>query len=226
MPKVPRMANGARTDAAQLKVAMTFLLTQPGIPFIYYGDEIGMRDVPIPADRVQDPAEKQQPGLGLGRDPERTPMQWSAEPNGGFTTGVPWLPVAADVQQVNVASEGADSSSTLALYQRLLELREEEPALSRGTFRMLPRQGDVLAFVRQDASRGRYLVLVNVGAKPATFALTRATVRQLTDAGKRTSTPVAGTHARASGSGSADAMTLDRVSLAANEAVIIALMAH
>ena len=69
------------------------LLTLRGTPTIYYGDEIGMRDVPIPPERVQDPWEKNEPGLGLGRDPERTPMQWDGRPKAGFTTGEPWLPL-------------------------------------------------------------------------------------------------------------------------------------
>ena len=55
------------------------LLTLRGTPTLYYGDEIGMHDVPIPPERVQDPLEQNVPGLGLGRDPERTPMQWDAD---------------------------------------------------------------------------------------------------------------------------------------------------
>jgi len=74
-----------RVGAEQARVAAVLLLTLRGTPTLYYGDEIGMRDVPIPPDRVQDPFEKNVPGLGLGRDPERTPMQWSAAPHAGFS---------------------------------------------------------------------------------------------------------------------------------------------
>ena len=81
------------------------LLTLRGTPTLYYGDEIGMRDVPIPPERVQDPLEKSVPGIGLGRDPERTPMQWSAAPQAGFSTAEPWLPLAEDFAQVNVAAQ-------------------------------------------------------------------------------------------------------------------------
>ncbi len=73
----PRIAS--RVGAAQARVAAMLLLTLRGTPTLYYGDELGMQDVPIPPRPVQDPWEKNEPGLGLGRDPERTPMQWDAE---------------------------------------------------------------------------------------------------------------------------------------------------
>ena len=82
----PRIAS--RIGAAQARVAAMLLLTLRGTPTLYYGDEIGMHNVPIPPDRVQDPFEKNVPGLGLGRDPARTPMQWSAAPNAGFTSAI------------------------------------------------------------------------------------------------------------------------------------------
>ena len=208
-----RLATRLGPDAA--RAAAVLLLTLPGTPTIYYGDELGMQNGVIPPNLVQDPAEKQQPGLGLGRDPERTPMQWTASPNGGFTTGTPWLPVAATTQQVNVASEQGDSSSTLVLYERLLQLRNAELALNHGTFRLLPRQGNVIAHLRQHGN-GRFLVLVNVGATPASYALASADVKRMTNKREK-ATVVAGTHVRPPGA----ALTLDSVSLAANEAVVI-----
>ena len=74
----PRIAS--RVGAAQARVAAMLLLTLRGTPTLYYGDELGMHDVTIPPERVQDPFEKNVPGLGLGRDPERTPMQWDGSP--------------------------------------------------------------------------------------------------------------------------------------------------
>src|SRR6202011_6007419 len=82
----------SRIGSAQARVAAMLLLTLRGTPTIYQGEEIGMTDVPIPQDQVRDPWEKNVPGLGLGRDPVRTPMLWSGELHGGFTTGKPWLP--------------------------------------------------------------------------------------------------------------------------------------
>ena len=111
-----------RVGAAQARVAAMLLLTLRGTPTMYYGDEIGMHDVQIPPEPVQDPSSAHVPGLGLGRDPERTPMQWDAGPNAGFTTGrtgCRWPTITTR----NVAAEHADPRSMLALYRRLIALR-------------------------------------------------------------------------------------------------------
>src|SRR5207237_8312305 len=100
--------------------AAMLLLTLRGTPTIYYGDEIGMSNVPIPPDRVQDPFEKNVPGLGLGRDPCRTPMQWDDSPHAGFSTAASWLPVSDDYNVVNVRAEAADPQSILTLYPLFL----------------------------------------------------------------------------------------------------------
>ncbi len=78
----PRIAS--RVGPAQARIAMMLLLTLRGTPTLYYGDEIGMHDGHIPPEHVYDPVEKNMPGLGLGRDPERTPMQWDSSQNAGF----------------------------------------------------------------------------------------------------------------------------------------------
>src|SRR5262249_13091708 len=88
-----------RVGQAQARVAAMLLLTLRGTPTLYYGDELGMPDVPIPSERVQDPFEKNVPGRGLGRDPERTPMPWRSGPGAGFTTGDPWLPLGDDAER-------------------------------------------------------------------------------------------------------------------------------
>jgi alpha-glucosidase len=158
----------SRVGAAQARVAAMLLLTLRGTPTMYSGDELGMRDVPVPADRVRDPFERNVPGLGLGRDPVRTPMQWGPGPAAGFTTGEPWLPLAADAAEVNVEAQRADPRSLLALYRRLLALRRAEPALSVGAFSPLRASGDLLAWVRKEGDR-RFLVVLNLGHEPAAF---------------------------------------------------------
>jgi alpha-glucosidase len=158
----------SRVGPAQARVAAMLLLTLRGTPTVYYGDEIGMHDVDIPPDRVQDPWEKNLPGRGLGRDPERTPMQWSAEPAAGFTTGEPWLPVADDFASNNVQAQRVDPGSMLALHRALLDLRRREPALHVGGWAPTDAGGDVLAYTRSHGGT-RFLVALNLGSEPASL---------------------------------------------------------
>ena len=159
-----------RVGPAQARVAAMLLLTLRGTPTMYYGDEIGMYDVPIPVQQVQDPFEKNVPGLGLGRDPERTPMQWSNDEQAGFTTGKPWLPIAGDHPTINVVLERDSPTSILTLYRRLIELRRAEPALSVGEFAPLPGDDDLMAYIRKTDER-RLLVVLNLSAKPQSFSI-------------------------------------------------------
>jgi alpha-glucosidase len=157
----------SRVGPAQARVAAMLLLTLRGTPTLYYGDEIGMHDVAIPPGKVQDPFEKNVPGKGLGRDPERTPMQWSAAKNAGFTPGEPWLPIAEDYAKVNVEAERDDPDSILTLYSRLIGLRRGETALEVGRFEPVEADGDVLAYIRR-ARKGEtdFLVALNLGSRP------------------------------------------------------------
>jgi alpha-glucosidase len=99
----PRLASRVGSD--QTRVAAMLLLTLRGTPTLYYGDELGMENGLIPAERIRDPLERNMPGGGLGRDPCRTPMQWDGSAKAGFTSGEPWLPVGSDRGTVNVQSE-------------------------------------------------------------------------------------------------------------------------
>ena len=164
----PRIAT--RAGAAQARVAAMLLLTLRGTPTMYYGDEIGMHDVPIPPDRVRDPFEKNVPGLGLGRDPVRTPMQWTGGNNAGFSIAEPWLPVAEEYRERNVAKEREDSTSLLTLYRRLIELRRSEAALAVGSYAALPAGDDLMAYLRKAGDR-RLLIVLNFGAQPRRFNL-------------------------------------------------------
>jgi alpha-glucosidase len=156
----------SRVGAAQARIAAMLLLTLRGTPTLYYGDELGMHDVPIPPGQIQDPFERNVPGRGHGRDPERTPMQWSAAPNAGFTAGRPWLPLASDFRETNVDTQREDPRSMLSLYRRLIDLRRGEPALEKGFLELVQSEGDVLAYVRR-ARRGEpsFFVALNLGGE-------------------------------------------------------------
>jgi alpha-glucosidase len=167
----PRIAS--RVGEAQARVAGMILLTLRGTPTLYYGDEIGMHNVPIPADQVHDPLEKNVPGKGLGRDPSRTPMQWDASPHAGFGDHNPWLPIAADANENNVVIEDRDPRSMLSLYRRLLELRRQHAALSVGSYQAIAATGTLLAYVRYTHAE-RLLIVANLGAQPTEFALQSA----------------------------------------------------
>jgi alpha-glucosidase len=104
-----------------------------------------MRQVEIPPDRVRDPFERNVPGIGVGRDGCRTPMQWDASGNAGFSRVDPWLPLAEDWRSDNVANLREDASSIWNLHRRLLRLRKEIPALSIGHYRSKVVDEDLLA---------------------------------------------------------------------------------
>jgi alpha-glucosidase len=156
-----------RIGPAQARVAAMLLLTLRGTPTLYYGDELGMTDVPISQAEVQDPAEKNQPGLGLGRDPERSPMLWDSRPNAGFTTGTPWLPLLADRARLNVETQTTQPASMLALYRKLLSLRREHLALHSGSLTDLSARDGVLTYRRTSENHeGRSLqVFLNLTAE-------------------------------------------------------------
>jgi len=164
----PRIAD--RVGEAQARIAAMLLLTLRGAPTVYYGDELGIGQVEIPPDRVQDPAELRQPGIGLNRDPVRTPMPWDVTANAGFSTGEPWLPLNADWATRNVAEQIDALDSMLTLHRCLLALRRAHPALSLGDWRLLPCEGDVLAYERQHGG-DRLLIVLNLGARPQRAAL-------------------------------------------------------
>ncbi|WP_085808584.1 alpha-amylase family glycosyl hydrolase [Sphingomonas sp. TZW2008] len=156
----PRIA--ARIGEAQARVAAMLLLTLRGTPTLYQGDEIGIGTVDIPPDRIRDPQDLRQPGMGLGRDRSRTPMAWDASPNAGFSTAEPWLPLHPDWRTRNVAAQEADPQSILALYRRLLAARRANPALALGRMTVHDAPSDVLALERIHDEQ-RLFVALNLG---------------------------------------------------------------
>jgi alpha-glucosidase len=146
------------------------LLSLRGTPTIYYGDEIGMVQVPIPPERVRDPLERNIPGLNLGRDGARTPMQWDPSPNAGFSPVDPWLPLSEDFRSENVENARRDSTSIYNLYRRLIAARRAQPALSVGSYHPIAAEGDLIIYTRE-YGENRILVSLNLGADPASVRL-------------------------------------------------------
>jgi alpha-glucosidase len=135
-----------------------------------------MENVRIPPEFVQDPPAVNYPELAdrVGRDPERTPMQWDASPNAGFTgPGVtPWLPLADDYRMRNVSVQQRDPHSMLNLYRALSALRRSTPALHGGDYLSVdvisddPFRDDVYAYIRSVSDGESFLVVLNFGDQP------------------------------------------------------------
>ncbi len=157
----PRIAS--RIGPERARIAMMLLLTLRGTPTLYQGDELGMQDVPVPPEKVQDPWGIRVGDLSLGRDPQRAPMLWDDGPNAGFTDpGVDaWLPIAADHERLNVASQLDDPQSMLEFTRRLLAERSASPALSLGEYQQIDvGSTDCMAWTRQYGDE-RYVVILN-----------------------------------------------------------------
>ena len=166
----PRIAS--RFGPAQARVAAMLLLTLRGTPTLYYGDEIGMANVPIPVEEQQDPFGLREPGFG--RDPCRTPMQWTSGPNAGFSapdTPKLWLPLASDYQAVNVERQLADPRSILSLYRRLLAYRKATPALQWGSYQAVDGAPDDCFVYRRRAGDQRVLVALNFSDRDQRIAV-------------------------------------------------------
>lgn len=148
----------SRFGQEQARLIAIMQLTLPGLPVLYYGDELGMRDGQIVNELTQDSFEKNSPGVGIGRDPERTPMQWSHDPSAGFSDGVSWLPLPVELQDRTVVDEQPDRTSFFALYQNLLTLRHKSNTLRRGAYETCGTNNEhVFSYKRSD---GEYIFTI------------------------------------------------------------------
>ena len=167
----PRVASRVGHD--QARVAAMLLLTLRGTPTLYYGDEIGMRQVAIAPDQVRDPLEENVPNIGVGRDGCRTPMQWDATKYAGFSTSKPWLPVGEDAVHENVVNIDADARSILSLYKALIGLRKNLPILRSGDYVPLAAEGDLLLY-RRERDGNSMVIALNLGDEPVSIASSTA----------------------------------------------------
>jgi alpha-amylase len=155
----PRVATQLDGDRAKLGLAAAILLTLPGSPFLYYGEELGMRNGPGEDDRWK-----------------RTPMAWDASPGGGFTSAPrPWHEFAPGREAANVAAQARDSTSLLARYRALVALRKASPALAHGDLTIVPAPPGVLAYLRRSGAETA-LVAHNLAAEPRSVSVPAAGV--------------------------------------------------
>ena len=140
-----RIASELEDDPGKLRSAAAILLTLPGTPFLYYGEEVGLLN-----------------GTTDDDESKRTPMPWDGTPGGGFTTGRPWHRFAPGLERTNVAAQTDDPASLLSHYRALIRARHSSAALAVGELEFLSRTGPVLAFLRIEGSE-RVLVAHNLG---------------------------------------------------------------
>ena len=150
-----------RREVDRLKLAAGLLLTLPGTPYLYYGEEIGLPN-----------------GPGERDEEKRTPMRWTAEPGGGFSEAEPWYAFSTDEPAISVAAQTADPDSLLSWYRDLVALRKAH-ALDSAPLELLESGRSVLAFRRR--SESELLVLANLGNKEALFDLSALGAASATD---------------------------------------------
>ncbi len=190
---------GSTEGDGRAKVAAVMLLTLRGTPFLYYGEEIGLRNLSIPNAQALDPPARRAGFLfrWWNRDQARGPMPWDGGPGAGFSSGHPWLPVGPDAARHNVAAEASDAASVLATYRRLLRLRRSNEALISGSQELLARgEADVLAYIRRAGGDAAFVAL-NFGSGQAQVEVPaappgRAWRVAFSTAGRATSDEVAG----------------------------------
>lgn len=155
----------------KLKVAAAMLLTLRGTPYLYYGEEIGMRDVHVKRSELQDPVGKRYWPLPVGRDGCRSPMQWTAETGAGFSSSKPWIKLHPNHMVRNVSTQHANPDSLLNFYKALMKMRKENLALRRGSFRTLTVEPkDVWVYLREGEGQ-TLLVALNFAARERTVHL-------------------------------------------------------
>lgn len=188
---LPRIVSRWGDDGAwrerSAKLLAIMLHGMQGTPYIYQGEELGMTNIRLPIEQYRDveiqnfyrkrmaegcpESEVMASIYAKGRDNARTPMQWTAGENAGFTTGTPWLPVNPNHTVVNAEAELADPDSVFACYRKLIALRKQYPVFADGDFTLLEPDHPRL-FVYERALEGQHLLVVcNFGGEPTPWNL-------------------------------------------------------
>ena len=161
----------SRLNPLQARLAAMLQLTLRGLPVVYYGDELGLPDAEVSEGQLRDPWGKRVPGLGLGRDPQRSPMPWDTTAGYGFSQAKPWLPFVSGAAGLSVAAQERQPDSGWQMYRHLIHLRQTMPALVEGEYRSLDaRCPQVFAFMRETGTH-RVCVVLNFSKEPQTARL-------------------------------------------------------
>ncbi|XDD46429.1 alpha-glucosidase [Leptospira sp. WS39.C2] len=169
---ITRYEKGEHTQD-RAKLAACMMLTLRGTPFLYYGEEIGMKRQKVPFNKIQDPVGKRYWPFHPGRDPERIPMPWDGSETTGFTTGKPWLPLYEESNTVNVESQKLDPNSLFYTYKKLLQIRKDRKSLRKGKLKILQSTDkQVLYYRRRDGKEETYIFL-NFSPKPVSVSYPR-----------------------------------------------------
>jgi alpha-glucosidase len=169
-------------DATRTRLALLLLLTLRGTPVLYYGDEIGMTEVELRPEQLRDPVGLRRWPEEHGRDPMRTPMQWSSAPGAGFTDpeATPWLPLG-DHAACNVEAQRDDPGSILSFARELIAARRRLGDLRGGAYRRLDSPPGTWAWRRGDATA----VALNFSGREATVQGIAGAVAVSTSPGRR-----------------------------------------
>ncbi|MBL3716422.1 alpha,alpha-phosphotrehalase [Lactococcus garvieae] len=192
---VSRWGNDKEYRVESAKMLAILLHMMKGTPYIYQGEEIGMTNSPVTDiqqiddiesrnmyyERLEEGYSKEEILTSInakGRDNARTPMQWNAQDNAGFTTGKPWLAVNPNYKQINVEAALKDKNSIFYTYQKLIALRKENPLIIWGEFELLTEtEEEVFAYVRSYMGE-KWLIVANFSAKNNSFS-TEGTVKEI-----------------------------------------------
>ncbi|MCZ8341545.1 MAG: alpha-glucosidase [Leptospira sp.] len=155
------------------RLAACMMLTLRGTPFLYYGEEIGMKRQKVPFRQIQDPVGKKYWPFHPGRDPERIPMPWDGSDNTGFTTGKPWLPLYTEAKEVNVASQVLEKNSLFHTYKRLIQIRKDRKSLRKGKIKILLSHDKQVLYYRRREGKEETYIFLNFSDKPVNVSYPR-----------------------------------------------------
>ncbi|TGL86675.1 alpha-glucosidase [Leptospira congkakensis] len=169
---ITRYEKGADTKA-RAELAACMMLTLRGTPFLYYGEEIGMKRQKVAYNKIQDPVGKRYWPFHPGRDPERIPMPWNGSDNTGFTTGTSWLPLYEEANTVNVESQKEDPDSLFFTYKKLIQLRKDRKSLRKGKLKVLLSTNKQVLYYRRREGKEETYIFLNFSSKPVNVSYPR-----------------------------------------------------